>query len=66
MYLLLLPVPAVFSGVIVWRLLGRTGWKRPARLLAAVLAGALAAALLYRGMLILAIYAWQWSDPVTW
>ena len=66
MYLLLLPVLAAFVGVIVWRLSGRTDWKRPARLLAAVLAGALAAALLYRGMLILAIYAWQWSDPVTW
>ena len=66
MYLLSLPVLAAFVGVIVWCLLGRAKWKRPARLLAAVLASALAAVLLYRGMLILAIYAWQWSDPVTW
>ena len=66
MYLLLLPVLAAFVGVIVWYLLGRAKWKRPARLLAAVLASALAAVLLYRGMLILAIYAWQWSAPVTW
>ena len=58
MYLLLLPVLAAFVGVIVWRLSGRTDWKRPARLLAA--------ALLYWGMLVLAIYAWQRSDPVTW
>ena len=66
MYLLLIPVLAVFAGGAVWRLLGRTGWRRPLRLLAAVLAGVLAAILLYRGMLVLAIYAWQWSDPVTW
>ena len=32
----------------------------------AVLAGLLVAVLLYWGMLVLAIYAWQWSDPVTW
>ena len=66
MYVLLIPVLAVLIGGTVWRLLGRAGWKSPLRLLAAALAGALAAALLYRGMLVLAIYAWQWSDPVTW
>ena len=66
MYLLLLPVLAVFVGAVVWRLSGRAGWKRPARLLAAALAGVLAAVLLYWGTLVLAIYAWQWSDPVTW
>ena len=66
MYLLLLPVLAVLVGVIAWYLLGRAGWRRPLRILLAVLAGLLAAALLYRGMLVLAIYAWQWRDPVTW
>ena len=66
MYVLLAAVLCVFIGGTVWRLLGRAGWKGPPRLLAAALVGALAAALLYRGMLVLAIYAWQWSDPVTW
>ena len=66
MYLLLTSALAAFAGGAVWRLLGRTGWRRPLRILLAVLAGALAAALLYWGMLVLAIYAWQWSDPVTW
>ena len=31
-----------------------------------LLAGVLAAVLLYWGILVLAIHAWQWSDPVTW
>ena len=66
MHLLLLPALAVFVGAIAWHLLGRTRWKRPLRLLAAVLAGVLAAVLLYWGSLVLAIYAWQRSDPVTW
>ena len=66
MYLLLISVPAASAGCAVWRLSGRAGWRRPLRILLAVLAGLLAAALLYRGMLVLAIYAWQWSDPVTW
>lgn len=66
MYLLLISVLAVSAGCAAWRLSGRAGWRRPLRILLAVLAGLLAAALLYRGMLVLAIYAWQWSDPVTW
>ena len=66
MYLLLISVLAASAGCAVWRLSGRAGWRRPLRILLAVLAGLLAAALLYRGMLVLAIYAWQWSDPVTW
>ncbi len=67
MYLLLVPALAVFAAGAVWRLLlRRTGWKPPLRILVAALAGILAAVLLYWGMLVLAIYAWQWSDPVTW
>ena len=66
MYLLLISVLAASAGCAVWRLSGRAGWRCPLRILLAVLAGLLAAALLYRGMLVLAIYAWQWSDPVTW
>ena len=66
MYLLLISVLAVSAGCAVWCLSGRAGWRRPLRILLAVLAGLLAAVLLYRGMLVLAIYAWQWSDPVTW
>ena len=66
MYLLLTAVLAAFAGGAVWRLSGRTGWRRTLRILLAVLAGLLVAVLLYWGMLVLAIYAWQWSDPVTW
>ena len=66
MYLLLTAALAAFAGCAVWRLLGRTGWRRPLRILLAVLAGVLAAVLLYWGILVLAIHAWQWSDPVTW
>ena len=66
MYLLLTAVLAAFAGGAVWRLSGRTGWRRPLRILLAVLAGLLVAVLLYWGMLVLEIYAWQWSDPVTW
>ena len=66
MYLLLTAVLAAFAGGAVWRLSRRTGWRRPLRILLAVLAGLLVAVLLYWGMLVLAIYAWQWSDPVTW
>ena len=66
MYLLLVPALAVAAAGAVWRLLRWTGWKPPLRILVAALAGILAAVLLYWGMLVLAIYAWQWSDPVTW
>ena len=66
MYLLLTAALAAFAGGPVWRLSGRAGWRRPLRILLAVLAGVLAAVLLYWGMLVLAIYVWQWSDPVTW
>ena len=43
MYLLLTAVLAVSAGCAVWRLLGRTGWRRPLRILLSVLAGVLAA-----------------------
>ena len=66
MYLLLTAVLAVFAGGAVWHLSGRAGWRRPLRILLAVLAGLLAAVLLYWGMLVLALYACQRSDPVTW
>ena len=66
MYVLLFLVPAAFAGAAIWRLSGRARWRRPARLLAAALTGVLTAVLLCWGALVLAIYAWQWSDPVTW
>ena len=46
MYLLLVPALAVAAAGAVWRLLRRTGWKPPLRILVAALAGILAAVLL--------------------
>ena len=44
---------------------GRNGDMKH-NLIRRLLAGVLAAVLLYWGILVLAIHAWQWSDPVTW
>ena len=66
MTLLLSPILAVLIAVGIWWLLRRTKLSRVTRVLIAVFSGAAGAGLLYYGLLILAIYAFQWNDPVTW
>ena len=66
MTLLFVPILAILIAAGIWRLLRRTKLSQVTRVLIAVFSGAAGGGLLYYGLLILAIYAFQWNDPVTW
>ena len=66
MILLLSPILAVLIAVGIWWLLRRTKLSRVAKFLIAGFGGVVGAGLLYYGLLILSIYAFQWNDPITW
>ena len=66
MTLLFVPILAVLLAAGVWGLLRRTRLPQVTRVLIAVFSGAAGAGLLYYGLLILSIYAFQWNDPITW
>ncbi len=66
MTLLLSPILAVLIAVDIWWLLRRTKLSRVAKFLIAGSGGAVGAGLLYYGLLILSICAFQWNDPITW
>ena len=66
MILLLSPILAVLIAVGIWWLLRRTKLSQVTKLLIAGFGGAVGAGLLYYGLLILSICAFQWNDPITW